>query len=342
MGRHTKLVTACKKIAAAIDRHTTSGSGAHKRRAAMHRDLAFWATTGYASTCYPRLENLRLPWTRWDRELYWPGIRVACALCLMDRDHFSKAKALQFTGCMPADLDHCLQLVDGVALSIHEVVGEQSPDIAIAVATVRERLRVRLESRALEDILLAAAEGYKVAPRQGYKYTEVFGLCFGSVRRNAARADSHELHVNVGRVVTQMRARATAHEVMPNWKSLTAHLDVGDRFFPHLEVVGDYHTHPYKSLPALVSSAGWEYSPADEASLTEFISVVRARHNPPLFSLVVAVAEGGKVGKGPFRRKPNVVQVPVGDLFFVIGAYRIRLDASYDDNVDLSLPALIH
>ena len=47
------------------------------------------------------------------------------------------------------------------------------------------------------------------------------------------------------------------------------------------------------------------------------------------------------MGKGPFRRKANVVQVPVGDLFFVIGAYRIKLDATYDSDVDLSFPALI-
>ena len=106
-------------------------------------------------------------------------------------------------------------------------------------------------------------------------------------------------------------------------------------------MVGDYHSHPYKSLSELRANKGWEYSDADLTSLPPFVEEVQVNHNRPVFSLVVAVAEGGKAGRGALRKKPNVIQVPVGDVFFVIGAYRINLDDTYDNEVDLSLPALV-
>lgn len=340
MAKPTNFVKACLAIDEAITRATRSGSGAHNRRAAMRRELALWASTAYASDTFDKLMPLRrLPWTRWDRELYRPSVLTACALRLMERDGFSRARALAFTGAAPGNLDYVLGLLKDVGLSVHDAVGQQSPDIELALATSLERMHVRLEHRALEDILLAAAEGYRVPASKRLRFTEVFGLCFGSMRRDAVSRDEHDVYVNVARVATQMRARATASEVTPNSGSLAAHLDVGDQFFPHLEVVGDYHTHPYHSFSDLVRHSGWRYSDMDERSLPNFVDEVQRRRSAPVFSLVVAVAEGGKSGKGPFRRKPNVVQLPIGNLFFVIGAYRILLDASYDDRVELNVPA---
>lgn len=128
--------------------------------------------------------------------------------------------------------------------------------------------------------------------------------------------------MNVARVATQMRARATANAVEPKSKSLRAQLHVGNLFLPHLEVVGDYHTHPYKTFAELPAASGWEYSDADEKSLPHHIEEVRSHdHADPLFSLVVAVAAGGKASKTPQRKAPNVVQISVGDIYFVIGAY---------------------
>lgn len=342
MAKLTRYVRACRQIEAAIAHHTRAGSGAKQTRAAMQRDLARWAATNYAGGDYDRLLRLRkLPWKQWDRELYVPGLFVACALRLMARDGYSQAQALRFTEGAAADVDEALALIKRAGLNINDVVAQQSPDIDTILALNRERLHVQLEARALEDILLAAAEGYKVSPGKGFRYTEVFGLCFGNVRRTPGREDGQDLFVSVSRVATQMRAKATASQVMPNSKSLAAHLDVSDRFFPHLEVVGDYHTHTFKTFGDLIAAKGWEYSPSDERAVPGFVDEVRERHNRPLFSLVVAVAEGGKNRKGPYRRRSNVVQVPVGGLYFVVGAYRILLDSTYDDEVDLRLPALI-
>jgi proteasome lid subunit RPN8/RPN11 len=303
----------------------------------MRRDLALWITTCYAISGYERLQKLRLPWDKWDRELYLAAFRLAATLRLLGTESISKAQALKMTGAARPDLEYALELLTEVGLTPWAVSREQSPDVVTALATHRERLDVRLEARALEDMLLAVAEGYKVGPGKGIKYTEVFGLCFGSVRRSTPRHESHELRVNVSRIATQMRAKATASEVTPNSKSLAAHLDVATKFFPHLEVVGDYHSHPYNTFGKLIQARGWEYSEADEASLEPFIEEVMSQHNRPHFSLVVAVAEGGKKGK-PVRKKANVIQVPIGSLYFIVGAYRITMDARYDEKVTLFLP----
>lgn len=308
----------------------------------MRRDLALWATTNYAGDTYPRLRNLRVPWNRWDKELYRPGLLVAAALRTMLEDGLSPLAAAKHVTAPKADVLLALQLMRDADLALHEVIKEQHPDVNSGVTAAREKVHVHLESRALEDMLLAAAEGYKVPAGKGSRYTEVFGLCFGSVRRKRLRSHQEELRVNVGRIATQMRAKASASEVTPSSKSLSAQLEIGEQFFPHLEVIGDYHTHPFRSLENLKENTGWEYSRQDERSLEPHLDEVRSHeHAIPLFSLVVAVATGGKKGMSARRYASNVIQVAVGNLFFVIGAYRIRLDATYDRDVQLTLSAQV-
>lgn len=336
MPKPTDFVSACRAIESAIERSTT-GPGGHKRASATRSDLLRWATTWWASEEYPRLTRLRLPWKQWDRKLAVSGFRVAGAVHLLGRKGASVAQALRRTDAARGDLDYVLALAKELGVPLYELGKSQHPKVETELAA-QGKVVVWLEERALEDMLLSAAEGRKVAGGRGQKYTEVFGICFGSQRRSAD-GDGDNLQVNVSRMVTQMRAKATANEVSPNWKSLATHIHIGEKFFPHLEVVGDYHTHPYDRFSQLVADRGWEYSRMDENSLDYWINTAMVDHGRPHFSLVVAVASGGKRGKGTFRRAPNVVQVSVDDLFFVVGAYRIRLDCTYDRKVRLEVPA---
>ena len=341
MSKSSDYIRACRRIENAINAATGEGAGSHKRRTAMLRELAEWATTFYSIESYERISTLRLPWKAWERELYRASRLVAAAIRLVALDGLTKARAIGFVNVPPADYDEAIRLLSLAGLSINDIASRQSPDIKNDLAAVRERLHVHLEPRALEDVLLAAAEGYKVSPGKGSRFTEVFGLCFGSVRR-AHRKDHSNVMVNVSRIATQLRARATSNSVFPNAKSLAAQLQVGQAFFPHLDIVGDYHTHPYRSLAELRRNEGWGYSTADAKSVPDFLDDLR-RHDRDAthFSLVVAVAEGGKSGAGTIRKAPNVVQISIRDLFFVIGAYRIQLDATYDDEVQLKLSAAV-
>ncbi len=179
----------------------------------MIRDLAFWATGDYAGSTYPHISKLKLPWKQWDSELYRAGVMVAATLRLHALDNVSLARAKSWVRVPDGDLREALRLIKSAGVSIHDVVREQNPEVATILTGSREQLQVCLEPRALEDMLLAAAEGYLVAPGKGFKYTEVFGLCFGSVRRKAGRSVTKDVFVNVARVATQMRARDTANAV---------------------------------------------------------------------------------------------------------------------------------
>jgi hypothetical protein len=337
VGKQTKLVAACREAERAIERATQNGKGAHKTRNAMLCDLARWVIAVRLSRDFERLRRLRLPWKRWDSELSQPGVRLASALHWMDRQGASRARAISLSGAADSEVGYFLDLLKRTGLHLTDIVKEQDPFIKTEIAAQSEEMHVRLEGRALEDILLAAAEAH-LASRT---YAEVFGICFGGVRGMSPTTLSRRLHVNVTRVVTQMRARANAREVTPNWRSHAAHLDVADRYFPHLEVVGEYHTHPCRSLAVLEKEKGWEYSSGDESSLSYVTQRIAERKSNPRFSLVVGVARGGRAGSKSRRRGPNIIQVAVEDLFFVIGAYRIRLDATYDHKLTLHVPTML-
>lgn len=311
----------------------------HRHRDAMLRDLAEWILACRPYTQFARLERLKLPWKAWERALAQAGFQLSCALYLIAQHRTSHKQAASRSGAALSDITYAQGLLKRADVSVHEMVARQHPIIETEVVAQTEEMIVRLDNRAFEDILLAVAEGY--LPKRGSSFTEVFGLCFGSVRTVPTSKLGKKLQINVGRVTTQMRARATSNQVEPNWRSFERHLSIADKFFPHLEIVGDYHSHPYRTFEYLQKARGWEYSQRDEDSLEYINEKITERRSLPLFSLVVAVAQGERSGNNAIRRRPNVIQVPVDDLFFVVAAYRIRRDATYDGSVTLHLPALV-
>ena len=60
-------------------------------------------------------------------------------------------------------------------------------------------------------------------------------------------------------------AKGTANEVDLNLKVMDVKQKVVEQRWPHLSLVGDFHTHPYKNFGEVVSNAGWEFSKGDRA-----------------------------------------------------------------------------
>jgi len=256
MHKPSHFVQACRRIEGAIEYHTRAGSGSHKTRTKLRRELAFWLTTFHSYNSYPTLPKMRLPWAKWDETHGIDALRLAFALRLKHRHEMSRSKVMANSGCSRSTLSYALDLVNDVGLHLHDVVSDQNDVVeAHDVAHVRHS-EVRLEARALQDLLLGAAEGYRVPQGKGFKYAEVYGLRFGGSRGRPGRDDAREQLVHVSRVATQLRAKGTASSVMPNAKSMKTQLDVATQFFPHLEIVGDYHTHPYDSLSELKRCLG--------------------------------------------------------------------------------------
>ena len=89
---------------------------------------------------------------------------------------------------------------------------------------------------------------------------ETAGLLWGYVVTKD-KAD----HVVVEHVSTDIFAKGTANEVDLNLKVMDVKQKVVEQRWPHLSLVGDFHTHPYKNFGEVVSNAGWEFSKGDRA-----------------------------------------------------------------------------
>ena len=336
----SKLIAKCKAIEAAIEAHCIrGGSGMHRKLEPMRRELVRILVRqdkpdALLSLRRSPLKSLTAEFK--DRLFY-----LSCAFDVMARyDDFTKAKAARLANVPVSDVEYALNLLKSVGMRLSDVAAEADSPVRSIVDAYFEELEVKLDQRAVEDLLLAAAETYEVKwPGPGKRYTEAYGLCFGSCKQAKKKGSAYrDTIVHVSRITTQMRAAATANAVQPNSKTQEVHLAVGAKLFNHLELLGDYHTHPYKSLEALRAAKGWEYSPGDEAQILHWNKISRAEGHVPRFSIVVAVARGGKTGRSARPLAQNRVQLTIDDLYFIVAAYRIQANGEYDGGLHLSLP----
>jgi hypothetical protein len=332
------LVRECQRIEAAIEAHCGSGPGLHKQRTPMRRELL--RTLVLRDGEAPTLDSLPVPAARLRSRLAQRIWQLSCAIYLWKQHNVGKARAARLAALPESDLDYVEHLAATTKESLLELSQKVDENVLAEVDGYLENLTVSLDQRAIEDVLLAAAETYAVkAGGKGKKYTEVYGLCFGT-RKDIPPNGTPEFAqiLNVTRVVTQIRAHARASEVTPNDKSARIHRQVAEKFFRHLELLGDYHTHPFPDLSQLKQRRGWDYSPADQQAIRPWLDATRTEGADPRFSLVIAVAQGGKTGRHGTRLAPNRVQLTIDDYYFIVAAYRIRRDGDYDRKIVLECP----
>jgi hypothetical protein len=149
--------------------------------------------------------------------------------------------------------------------------------------------------------------------------------------RGRGRVRTLEHFVHVTRCVPQLKALGAPSYVDPNDKSLDAALDVSAGLFPHFEILGDYHSHPYSSLPELTREKGWEYSGQDEISNQRWYKHVRDRGHTPVVGFVIAVGRRGKSTKNVDHKihGNNTYRLIVSGCEIVIGAHRILRNGKY-------------
>jgi len=335
--RRSQLVRECQRIEAVIDAHCNSGPGLHKRRAPLRRELLRLIVTPHED--HAALKTIPARTGRilaLDDRLQ----RLACAIYLWKQHRVTKARAARLALVSEVDIDYVEALAGSTKDSLAELTRTFAPKVRADVDAHLEQVTVALDQRAIEDLLLAAAESYAVkAGGPGRKYTEIYGLCFGTRKEEPPNGTPEFTRIfNVMRVITQLRARAGASEVTPNDHSARVHRQVAERFFRHLELIGDYHTHPFTDLTALRERRGWTYSPSDQTSIKPWLEEVRTEGSDPRFSLILAIARGGKSGRRAKRLAPNRIQLTLDDYFFILSAYRIRKDDVYDSRIALDCP----
>lgn len=345
VAKRTQFVMLLDDIEQAIDTQTASGKGQHLRRRPLLRELLEWVVLGRSAD---DVAVLRKDFPRRLRQMSSRQIQVETALHVVQRYRVSYARAARLA-TLPevrvasADLQAVARLARRVGDSLGDLDRNTSQSVRACVDAYFERLVVAIDRRALEDMLLAALEAYVVPrPGKGQKYTEVFGYCFGTCRDMLPESSSKRFRriLSVNRIVTQLRGRATASEVFPSEKSERLHLDVASRFFEHLTLLGDYHTHPWASLSKLRQRHGWRPSSADRSHIESWAANARRAGGYPRFSLIAAIARGGKKGRSTAREAKNRVRFCVNGLYVVLAAYRLQSDDTYDEEVSLLCPGV--
>ncbi len=224
-----------------------------------------------------------------------------------------------------------------------KIITDLEPDWIFDVEERHEEIVIWLDDRAIEDIVLVALEAYTV-PRKGLKFTETYGICFGTVKSTEQiRQTSGKFtlrHIDIRSVHTQLRAVGFSNKVTYDLRSLETQMAVASYLFPKLDIVGDFHTHPYETAEQLREVEGWHFSPSDEACIPEWVLPLKEMGYHPRTSLIVGIAEGTKRITRPGRLKPNVVRFSVSKYHFYIACYRIIGDRYSDKHITMNAVAV--
>jgi hypothetical protein len=224
------------------------------------------------------------------------------------------------------------------------LLDETRPAWRFDVDEIHEEVIVWLDDRAIEDIVLVALEAYAVPKGRGVRFTETYGICFGSTKSTDEKRLAHGRHttcyVHVNSVHIQVRAEGYPNKVTYDFRSLETQMEVARHLFPQLDIVGDFHTHPYKDADQLKSIKGWRYSRGDESSIPAWVIPLRKMGYKPRISLIVGIGKGGKRIIRPGRLKPNVIRFSIDKYHFYLAGFRIIGDRYSDKHITMNSIAL--
>lgn len=213
-----------------------------------------------------------------------------------------------------------------------------------AVDETHEDLTIRLEDRAIADMLLLALEAFSVPKGKGTPFTEAYGICTGSARSNEEQRRGHGRHtsrfVHVRSVRTQVRAEGFVDRVDYDLRSIEAQMALMDYFMLGSDIVADFHTHPYETEKELLQVRGWKYSEADETTMVPWVARLRKKSFHPRASLIMAVTRGKRKLKAPRQIKPNLVRFSIEKYYFYLVAYRICGDRYTERGISMNVDAL--
>lgn len=209
-------------------------------------------------------------------------------------------------------------------------------------------VRIWIRELALQDMLLAGIEAFLVPAGAGKPSTEIYGIVFGSFREATRRRGRSPVlsvvDLNVERICIQVRAKGTPSEVFADERSERTHLAMAEELFPFWHLLGDFHTHTYRSLSEVYQRHGWRYSQFDEQMNIEWCRRMVAIGHKPRIALILTITRAGRHVHSPeenWRGLPYVLRTSIGECHCFISAYRIRADGRYStDGVSLRCPHL--
>jgi hypothetical protein len=154
-----------------------------------------------------------------------------------------------------------------------------------------------VEDHVVPQLFTTAIEAYEfihqsTSRSKGYDKLETFGLLWGySI---PAKGDAP---ARVVATVATAETSALRHTdwVQPNYDSVKAKKEFFERYWPHVELIGTFHSHPYENLAMVNNVKGWRASPADEKFFPSFHEEI-APDQDLLLHLVISIAQLEKRG----------------------------------------------
>ena len=125
--------------------------------------------------------------------------------------------------------------------------------------------KIIIEDHVVPQLLTSAIEAYEIkhkAHLNGKEKSaiETYGLLWGYVL-----PERHGQNKRIVSTIATIETSALRHEdwVKPNLESLIMKKDFFQKYWSHLELVGTFHSHPYKTLSEVNHLQGWRASNAD-------------------------------------------------------------------------------
>ena len=177
---------------------------------------------------------------------------------------------------------------------------------------------VQISEHALMQMHLAALESYFVPPGEDrdFDYVETIGLLWGhEIRRgkNSTLYSIRHVSIDLNAVRDENAASLSDGDLLIKKSAIHA-------FWPHLDFLGDFHTHPNDHYSDVVAREHWEFSRTDYNAVEN--------QGPYWMSegyrvgLVMTIARlDRRSGKAPCMVAPHVWEWTLADLRFWLAAY---------------------
>tara|TARA_Y100000815_G_scaffold141636_1_gene128069 strand:- start:1874 stop:2611 length:738 start_codon:yes stop_codon:yes gene_type:complete len=215
------------------------------------------------------------------------------------------------------------------------------------------RTQIIIEDHVLPQLLTSAIEAYEISHKahlrgRASNKLETFGLLWGYAVPNRKNVPPR-----LTAVAATVETSAVRHSdwVQPDFESIAVKRDFFGEYWPQLELIGTFHSHPYEDLSEINDCKGWRASETDQEFWPEFHERV-CPDMDELAHLVIAITALARRGTAMPTRLPGNERTAS----YVISADKRKLwikgytswldeaideDAPFDDEFKSGNPAMI-
>jgi hypothetical protein len=175
--------------------------------------------------------------------------------------------------------------------------------------------RVKVSSQFLEAVTLAAIEAYCYGDKPGRRWrpVETLGYIWGFKKTIGS-----ETVLFLDRMSISISSTRGRDSVDPNPEAAVLKNEVVLRWSPHVALLGDFHSHPYRTLKDVNAINGFEFSARDFAAFVDDDFIWEQSGNNPVM-VAITICRLGRVRENFGERiRSNVHRYKIGQFQFWI------------------------